>query len=194
MKLYKPLSIPEDSAWERKTWRSYTPSWLLNFIDGIKNIFKWIPVLYKDKDWDWRYIYEIMEFKLLQQRNYLVTANRHMSIPEINRDITLCLNLIQRVKDEYYSSEYLDYFKSNYRFEPTDETEQYFTYHSEMIWEKFDEYFAKYPIQHKKVLQKYSDKIKEKKDIAFWIGLENEKRAQNLLYKTLNRKLRHWWD
>lgn len=194
MKLYKPLSIPEDSAWERKTWRSYTPSWLLNFIDGIKNIFKWIPVLYKDKDWDWRYIYEIMEFKLLQQRNYLVTANRHMSIPEINRDITLCLNLIQRIKDEYYQSEYFDYFKARYWFEPTDETEQYFTYHSEMIWEKFDEYFAKYPIQHKKVLQKYSDKIKEKKDIAFWIGLENEKRAQNLLYKTLNRKLRHWWD
>jgi hypothetical protein len=194
MKLYKPLPIPEDSAWERKTWRSYTPSWLLNFIDGIANIFKWIPVLYKDKNWDWRYIYELMEFKLLQQRDYLVKANRHMSIPEINRDITLCLNLIQRVKDEYYGCEYLDYFEAKHWFEPTDETGQYFTCHSEMIWEKFDEYLAKYPIQHKKVLQKYADKIEEKKDIAFYIGLENEKRAQNLLYKILNRKLSHWWD
>ena len=194
MKLYKPLPIPEDSAWERKTWRSYTPIWLLNFIDGIANIFKWIPVLYKDKNWDWRYIYELMEFKLLQQRDYLVKANRHMSIPEINRDITLCLNLIQRVKDEYYGCEYLDYFEAKHWFEPTDETGQYFTCHSEMIWEKFDEYLAKYPIQHKKVLQKYADKIEEKKDIAFYIGLENEKRAQNLLYKILNRKLSHWWD
>ena len=194
MKLYKPLSIPEDSAWERKTWRSHTPIWLLNFIDGVKNIFKWIPVLYKDKDWDWRYIYEIMEFKLLQQRNHLITANRHTGTPEINRDITTCLNLIQRVKDEYYQCEYFDYFKSNYRFEPTDETGQYFTYHSEIVWEKFDEYLAKYPIQHKKVLQKYSDKIENKRDIAFYIGLENGKRAQDLLYKILNEKLNRWWD
>jgi len=194
MKTYKPFLIPKDSAWERKTWRSYTPHWFLNFIDGVINIFKWIPVLYKNKDWDWRYIYDILEFKLLQQRNYLVAANRHTSIPETNRDITICLNLIQRVKEEYYTCEYFDYFKSKHWFDPTDETEQYFTYHSEIIWEKFDDYFAKYPIQYKKVLQKYSDKIENKQNIAFWIGRENEQRAQNLLFKMLNQKLNRWWD
>jgi hypothetical protein len=109
MKIYKPLPIPKDSAWGRKTWRSYVPYWLLNFIDGVKNIITWMPIIYKDKNWDHSYIYNIIEFKLLQQRNCLVKANRHTNIWETNRDITICLNLIQRIKNDYYNTEYFDY-------------------------------------------------------------------------------------
>ena len=50
MKRYEKLPIPSDSAWNRKTWRRYTPIWFNVFIEGVHNIFRWIPTIYKDKD------------------------------------------------------------------------------------------------------------------------------------------------
>jgi hypothetical protein len=35
MKIHKPLPIPEDSAWDRKTWKTYIPIWLKEIINGI---------------------------------------------------------------------------------------------------------------------------------------------------------------
>jgi hypothetical protein len=199
MKTYTPLIIPKDSAWERKTWRSYAPHWLLNFIDGVKNIIKWAPIIYKDKNWDHSYIYSIIEFKLLQQRNCLVKANRHTNIWETNRDITICLNLIQRIKENYYSTEYFEYYESKHWFKPTDETNQFYTSYTELIWEKFHNYFGKYPLQYKKAKKEIRNKGKmtgyrSKEKIARYIGNENEQRAKNLLFKILNEKLNHWWD
>jgi hypothetical protein len=93
MKQYKQLPTPPDSAWNRFTFRKYAPVWLKNFIDGVTNIAIWMPTIYKDKSWDGHYIFEILKFKLIQQRKQLVKANRHTGCEIANRDITLCLNL-----------------------------------------------------------------------------------------------------
>jgi hypothetical protein len=45
----------------------------------------------------------MLKFKLIQQRKELVEANRHMGVEAINRDITICLNLIERILDETYN-------------------------------------------------------------------------------------------
>jgi hypothetical protein len=193
-KKYQPLSIPKDSAWQRKTWRTYAPHWLLNFIDGIKNIIKWIPIIYKDKNWDHRYIYDIIEFKLLQQRNYLIKANRHTNVWEINRDITICLNLIQLIKNESYSDEFFDYYNKEYWFEPTDETNKYYTYHTKTLWENYDGYISKYPLQVKKLLNSNPELSLNKHRLCREVGRENENKAKRLLFKILNEKLNHWWD
>jgi hypothetical protein len=34
------------------------------FIQGVKNIAYWFPVIWKDRDWDGHYIYEVMKHKL----------------------------------------------------------------------------------------------------------------------------------
>ena len=73
MKKYKKLIVPNDSAWDRNwLWRNL--HWRIRyFIIGVKNIFKWIPTLYKDKDWDSWYIYTILQKKnrVSKKRNYL---------------------------------------------------------------------------------------------------------------------------
>jgi hypothetical protein len=193
MKQYTPLPIPKDSAWERKTWRSYTPSWFLNFVDGIANLIKWAPLIYKDRNWDYRYIYDMLEFKLLQQRNYLVKANRHVGTPETNYYITVCLNLIQRIKEDYYGCEYYDYHKTDIEFVPVEGRDVY-TLESTTVWEKYDMYLAKYPLQVKKVLKKYPELEDDKHRLCLFIGRENEERAQALLFKIMSEKLREWWD
>ena len=35
-----------------------------NFVKGVKNLWKWFPVIWKDRDWDDHYIFEVLKFKL----------------------------------------------------------------------------------------------------------------------------------
>ena len=35
-----------------------------SFIISIKNLIKWFPIIWKDRDWDDHYIWEIMKNKL----------------------------------------------------------------------------------------------------------------------------------
>ena len=52
MKNFKPLIIPEDSAWGRKTlsarmWRVL--HWRIrSFLTGCKNVIRWSPTIFKD--------------------------------------------------------------------------------------------------------------------------------------------------
>jgi hypothetical protein len=193
MKQYQLLQIPNDSAWDRKTWRSYAPIWFKHFIDGVSNVIKWIPTIYKNKDWDYRYIYDILEFKLLQQRNYLVKANRHTGIEETNRYITLCLNLIQRIKYDYYGCEYFDYHEIEHNFIPVKDEDLY-TLETTTIWENYDVYLSMYPLQVKKLLKEDPELEEDKHKLCLLVSRENEQRAQSLLFKILDNKINHWWD
>ena len=83
---------------------------------SIKNLWKWLPIIWKDRDWDHFYIYEIIEFKLRKQANYISTMDRHTRAQEDARDMLTCSELINRVKDGYYDSEYMDYHESEFKF------------------------------------------------------------------------------
>ena len=48
-------------------WRFEGRYYHKTFIRGIKNLWKWLPVVWKDKDWDPSHIYKILQFKLEQQ-------------------------------------------------------------------------------------------------------------------------------
>ena len=122
MKNYKKLTIPEDSAWNRKgisarIWRIL--HWRIrSFLTGCKNVIRWSPTIFKDKDWDQWHIYNILQKKIEFQRQELINANRHTDINRDNRDMTIVLNLIERVNEGFYGVEYLDYSESKFRFEP----------------------------------------------------------------------------
>ena len=75
---------------------------------GIKNIWKWFPVIWKDRDWDYYYIYQVLKFKLEKQANYLI---KHGSHENANRDAELmmtCVRLINKLQNEEYYERYYD--------------------------------------------------------------------------------------
>lgn len=193
-KRHYQLPIPDDSAWERRTWRYYTPIWFNEIVKGISNLIKWAPTIYKDRDWDRRYIFEMLKFKLIQQRKELVGANRHLGVEAINRDITICLNLIERILDETYNLEYQDYVREKVWW--TDNGDDTSTYNSEILYENFAGYFLKYRNQVYKLVEKDSELALEenKMRLALYLGDLNQKRCQALLFKIMNDKIGHWWD
>jgi len=196
MKNYNKLPIPNDSAWNRKGVLPFlcrNTHWRLRyFIGGIKNIFRWIPTLYKDKDWDSWYIFTILQKKIEFQRKEIIYANRHMDVDRDNRDMTIVLNLIERVKDEYYNTEYLDYEDSKFRFEPIEGNENLKKMEINILTENYNEYLKKYPSSVRKVLKNKPNL--DKRDLCFYVAKHNQEKAHNLLFKILKERMQWWWD
>ena len=192
MKTYKPLIIPEDTAWDRNTLYGKLHWRMRYFIDGIKNIIRWMPTMYHDRDWDQWHIYNVLQKKIEFQRKELINANRHTDINRDNRDMTIVLNLIERVNEDFYGVEYLDYSESKFRFEPIEGDDEYYTMEQDVISENYDEYIKKYQSSVRKVLKEKPDL--NKKDLCFWVARHNEEKAHDLLHRILKERIRHWWD
>ena len=76
------------------------------FSIGVHNIIKWIPVLYKDRDWDFYFVYVMLKKKL----EFTEKAIRNSSLQ--NNDfyankIRTAIRLIEIVKEEKYLDDVL---------------------------------------------------------------------------------------
>lgn len=171
-----------------------------NFAKGVKNLWKWFPVIWKDRDWDQTYIYTIIRTKLNFQSNYIHKFGNHVDAERDAERMRLVSRLIELQQDDFYHMEYMDYHDTKYDFIPTDESKKWFTMEDTLISENFDEYFKKYPRQYKKVLSGEIDRFnlpieeKDKKTIAMEIAHENQERCKNLIFKIMNNHIERWWD
>ena len=193
MKNYKKLIVPNDSAWDRNwLWRNL--HWRIRyFIIGVKNIFRWMPILYKDKDWDGWYIYNILQKKIEFQRKEIVYANRHTEIDRDNRDMTIALNLLERVKEEYYGMEHLDYSETKFNFIPVEDNPNLKEIKKTVLSENYDEFLKKYPSSVRKVLKEFGKDL-EKDTLCLFVARHNQEKARKLLFKLLEQKIERWWD
>jgi hypothetical protein len=80
---------------------------------GIKNIWYWLPVIWKDRNWDSNFIFEIMMHKLKAQSKYIGSRGFHMRSERDAEIMMTCVRLMKLVQEETYSSEYSDYHKKN---------------------------------------------------------------------------------
>ena len=193
MKTYKQLPIPEDSAWERNTLYSKLHWRIRYFFTGVKNIIRWIPTLYHDRGWDGDYILKILQKKIEFQREELVNANRHTDIASDNRDMTLSLNLLERVRKEHYRMEYLDYEDSEIIFKDVEGNPNLKEMEVLTKTENFDEYLRKYPSSVRAVVKKYGI-IEDKKTLCLRVSNYNHTKANKLLFRILEEKIPRWWD
>ena len=84
----------------------------MEIIYRLKNLFRWIPVIYRDMDWDHYYIYEILKFKLKNQAEHLNSSPYSDFDREYERLQTI-IRLMDRVQNEYYIDTFLDLKKHN---------------------------------------------------------------------------------
>jgi hypothetical protein len=168
---------------------------------GIKNLIKWFPVIWKDRDCSSYYIFRILEHKLKLQAKGIAKRDIHVNAQRDAEIMMTCVRLMDKIKDDYYESEYMDYYETNLWFEDIEDSPGYSTMKSEMISEKFDEYFKKYPLIYKRVLNgegifPVNQKIgsEKKQTIATNIAYINQERANKLLFKILETNIKRWWD
>ena len=122
----------------------------------------------------------------------------HVSAERDAEVMMACVRLIEKVQEEWYSMEYMDYHKTKHWFEPISDKPGYSTWGSKQIEENFDDYFAKYPLIYKRVLNgegwlKIEDE-NDKDRIASNIAHINHDRARKLLFKIMEQNIERWWD
>ncbi|MDE1971110.1 MAG: hypothetical protein KGI50_06085 [Patescibacteria group bacterium] len=90
--------------WTRSTIGTNLGSCYWDLRNGIINIFKWLPVIWFDQDWDWSYLATIMEFKL---RNMSKSAEHWSTLSHKvhQRRMLVCAEILKRLdKDEYWDN------------------------------------------------------------------------------------------
>jgi len=191
----KPGFFKSISLW----WKFEGRYYYKDFINGVKNLCKWFPTIWKDRDWDHSFIFDILIQKLKNQSNYIGKRDYHTRAKRDAEVMMTCVRLLEKVKVEEYGIEYLDYEVSDWNFVPCKDNPGYSTLEVDRISENFDDYFKKYPRQYKRVMNGEVSRFnrpvnKDKHSIAMEIAHENHERARRLLFKLLEQNIEKWWD
>jgi hypothetical protein len=68
---------------------------------GIKNIFRWIPVIWHDRDFDWAFLADVMEYKLRRLSKTLEDGH-HVGGKHEARRALICAILLKRLREDNY--------------------------------------------------------------------------------------------
>lgn len=172
----------------------YTHKYILR---GVKNLWRWFPLIWKDRDWDDYYIWVLLEKKLTNQANYIGGRGIHLNAHRDAERMRTCVKLMERIREEYYYSEYVDYHKSEFHWDDIEDRPDHKQLRIEEISENFDDYFKKYPRIYSKVFSEFSLAEKrraDKRKIALYMSRENHNRARKLLFKLMEQHIESWWD
>jgi len=81
-----------------------------NIIRGIKNLIKWFPIIWKDRDWDQAYIEYMLQFKLEQMYKRFKDPYRtdvdwdYPSSKKSLKALKICITILERRRAEFYIS------------------------------------------------------------------------------------------
>lgn len=170
--------------------------WVRDFKLGIKNLIVWFPIIWKDRDWDDHYIFEIIKFKLSNQSDYISKRNFHTNAKRDAQIMKTCVRLIEKIQTEHYNTEYLDYIESEIKFVPSKIRPGSYEMNEKVIWEDFSSFINKYPNVHRRILKMKNTKfpVRNPETIAMNICDYNHNRARKILFSLLERNIERWWD
>jgi hypothetical protein len=77
-------------------------------ICSIKKLWRWIPIIWDDRDWDYWYILEILKQKLIDTEVRIRDNSNHVNSDIDASKIRTAIRLIERVQEDYYIQEYYD--------------------------------------------------------------------------------------
>ena len=53
-----------------------------NFFASIARVFSYLPVIWKDRDWDYGFLLDLLEFKLKRIKKYFLESKNWKTFPE----------------------------------------------------------------------------------------------------------------
>lgn len=169
--------------------------------EGIRNVIYWFPIIWKDRNWDSHYIFEILKHKLKAQAKYIGDRDMHTRAKQDARRMRLCISLMQKVQEEDYTVEYMGYYGDRHWFTDCEDNPESVVWNSEITSENFNDYFKKYPLIYKRVMKGEGvftldgrDDNDLKRVIALNIAHLNHDRARKLLFKIMQENIEGWWD
>lgn len=167
---------------------------------GIKNTLRWLPTIWKDRDWDGDYIFDILAKKLEHQSDYIAKRDWHKRAQRDAETMRLVVKLIRLVQDETYAMEYMEYEDKQFHFDAIPDSTRY-ALRTELHSERYQEFFDKYSRQYKllmagKINTAWGYDIQEMEDStkALVLAHHNHNRCRKLLFSIMEQNIEGWWD
>jgi len=92
--------------WKLYRWVRWELPYQHKYIkNGVQNLYKWFWVIWKDRDWDHHYIFQVLKFKLEKQAKHLVKYGLHESAVRDAELMMTCVKLINKIQNEEYYDE-----------------------------------------------------------------------------------------
>ena len=85
---------------------------IINTIKRIRKIIRWIPILWRDRDWDYYFVYEILKQNLIDTEKYIRKDVLHVFNEHDADSIQKAIDMIGKVQTEYFLDKYLSESKS----------------------------------------------------------------------------------
>lgn len=184
-------------------WFQYT--WIGEFWysakAGIPSLIKWTKIAWQDRDWDHSYIYKVLRFKINNTLKYIDKHARHVHYRQDVFWMKICVELIDKVSDEWYATEYLDYQKTEIKFENINNESGLSEMKLNVLEDNIDEYLNKYPIWRKRAIEfikknehRYTSDHNDRKLQAMIIGKLRHDKARKMLFNIIEDKIEGWWS
>lgn len=153
----------------------------------IKNIIRWIPVLWNQFDFDYNYALEVFKFKLLSIADFL-ESDQAVCIDAKDRAsrIRMIVRLMDKVYNEDYATEYQNKLEEIYGKD---------AFESDFIDTKYGD--GSSYLKYRYELTESDEKIKEINKIKHKLLKESQdkqERAHKLLWRLIEHNIRYWWD
>jgi hypothetical protein len=162
-----------------------------DFYRRVKNVLRWLPTIWKDRDWDNSYITEILIKKLELTRDFYLSDKAHnIEVEKIANEIQEAIDRLHMTRDswEFYEAPAMEELEQKwgltaFNFEPYeyDENGEVLTYEMKSKTEKVntEEEEEQYRIEFGKALDTARKQYrKDKKDA----------------YKFIAKNIDKWWD
>jgi len=78
------------------------------FIRRSKNLFRWLPIIWNDEQWDYYYIFEVLKHKLIFTAEHTRKHGYHVNSSYDADRMMLCVRLIDKIQNEDYMSVLVD--------------------------------------------------------------------------------------
>ena len=75
---------------------------LRRFVRRFKNLFRWLPIIWEDEQWDYYHILEILKHKLIFTAEHTRKYGYHVNSNHDANRMMLCVRLIEKVQNEEY--------------------------------------------------------------------------------------------
>ena len=161
---------------------------------GFRNLWKWLPIIWKDRDWDDHFIFEVLKFKIKNTAKYTEKKQRFVGWEDEVRYMRICEKLMGRIQNEYYQTEYQDYYDFDMSTVPTEDGLYEVVF--DVKRDDTAEFVKKYPhaLRRAKKDPRYENFFKDKKTGGLAVGMIRHEKARKLLFKILEQRIERWWD
>jgi hypothetical protein len=161
---------------------------------GFRNLWKWLPIIWKDRDWDNHFIFEVLKFKIKNTANYTEKKQRFVGWEKEVKYMRICETLIDRIQNEYYQMEYQDYRDLEMNTVPTEDGLYKVVF--DVKRDDTSEFIKKYPHALRKAKKdpRFKSYFEGGRNGGLAVSIIRHEKAKKLLFKILEQRIERWWD